>query len=474
MTRTTNTSGTQGRPAETGGTPSVRWVCSGCRATLKAPSSQSGQHVTCPKCGALEQIPADLTSRPPGHAAGHSGADKQQLLRRLAVGSAIFLVVWIVVLLTYLHFRNQAKANAERARAEARTRIETKIEKAKGLIQVESYQEAKKELEEALAAAGNDPVFSEHVANIRSMMEGDEIQYGGQGMVKIGRSWYAREDVPKAKERQKEADRQIGEICDTVLTAIKDGDVVRTRDKAKAALDLMDKWFGEKHPRHKDVLDVYNYAKEEIEATAKGLVRYKDSWVTPDRKFDLEQQDKGLVKYKGKWMTPDEKFEQEQIDKGMVKYNGKWVTQDEKWTAEGYVKFEGKWVKPEERDRVLAQRREEQERRAREEAQRRAEAERRAQAEAKRRAAESKKVDAYLMSQEFIKKQLKAPSSARFPAFSDSAVIVTYDEKEEKYNVMAWVEGQNAFGVYLRHNYMCVLWPAGGDLWRCSLATILE
>lgn len=141
--------------------------------------------------------------------------------------------------------------------------------------------------------------------------------------------------------------------------------------------------------------------------------------------------------------------------------------------AKGYEQFEGRFVSPQEKSQLLVERqRQEEERRRQEEEQHRAE-ERRL-AEERQREAEELKIAAYLMSQEFIKKPLKAPSTARFPKYSDSAVIVTFDAKDGNYTVMAWVEAQNAFGVHLRKNYMCVLYPAGGNLWRSSLATLLE
>jgi murein DD-endopeptidase MepM/ murein hydrolase activator NlpD len=110
-------------------------------------------------------------------------------------------------------------------------------------------------------------------------------------------------------------------------------------------------------------------------------------------------------------------------------------------------------------------RRREKEARAREEQQRREEAERRA-------AAETLKLSAYLMSQEFVKERLKAPSSARFPEYASLDVTVLFDEETRKYTVMAWVEAQNPLGVYLRSTYTCRLWPAGGDLWRSDLTHI--
>jgi hypothetical protein len=94
---------------------------------------------------------------------------------------------------------------------------------------------------------------------------------------------------------------------------------------------------------------------EEWKMTNQGLVRFKDSWVTPEErsrleKFEQEQLAKGLVEYKGKWGTPkeverwkQEDFERKQLAKGLIKHKGRWVTPREKFELEqiekGLVKF---------------------------------------------------------------------------------------------------------------------------------------
>lgn len=60
---------------------------------------------------------------------------------------------------------------------------------------------------------------------------------------------------------------------------------------------------------------------------------------------------------------------------------------------------------------------------------------------------------AYYMSQEFIKKMLKSPSSAKFPNYySDSGIEVTY-LGECKHKVSAYVDAQNSFGAMIRSQY---------------------
>jgi hypothetical protein len=62
--------------------------------------------------------------------------------------------------------------------------------------------------------------------------------------------------------------------------------------------------------------------REDDEMGKRGLVRYKDRWVTPEEKSALER---GLVKHEGRWMTPDEKKKAQ----GFVRYKGEWIHEDD-------------------------------------------------------------------------------------------------------------------------------------------------
>src|SRR4030042_1131474 len=64
------------------------------------------------------------------------------------------------------------------------------------------------------------------------------------------------------------------------------------------------------------------------------------------------------------------------------------------------------------------------------------------------------KSGAFVMSQDFVKKQLKAPSTADFPWYDDSFVT---DLGGGRYIVSAYVDAQNSFGAQIRSNYTCVL-----------------
>lgn len=64
------------------------------------------------------------------------------------------------------------------------------------------------------------------------------------------------------------------------------------------------------------------------------------------------------------------------------------------------------------------------------------------------------KVEVYAMSKEFVKKQLKSPSTAKFPTYSDDFVT---DMGENKFLVASYVDAENSFGAKVRTRYSCIL-----------------
>lgn len=71
-------------------------------------------------------------------------------------------------------------------------------------------------------------------------------------------------------------------------------------------------------------------------------------------------------------------------------------------------------------------------------------------------------IGAFVMSQEFVKEQLKAPSTAEFPWYEDSYVE---DLGGGRFRVSAHVDAQNTFGAMIRSKYTCVLNSADGERW---------
>ena len=76
---------------------------------------------------------------------------------------------------------------------------------------------------------------------------------------------------------------------------------------------------------------------------------------------------------------------------------------------------------------------------------------------------------AYIMSQEFVKKRLVSPGSAKFPWF-DRTVMKT---GPDRYVVRGYCDSQNKFGALLRTDYVCQMEYLGDDKWQCSELTLL-
>lgn len=62
------------------------------------------------------------------------------------------------------------------------------------------------------------------------------------------------------------------------------------------------------------------------------------------------------------------------------------------------------------------------------------------------------KIEAYVMSQGFMKQRLKSPGSAKFPSYSENGVNVE-PQGDCIYAVVAFVDSENSFGALLRTRY---------------------
>lgn len=82
----------------------------------------------------------------------------------------------------------------------------------------------------------------------------------------------------------------------------------------------------------------------------------------------------------------------------------------------------------------------------------------------------TKKIEVYKASQKFVKKQLKAPSTATFPNFGDEEVVVAGDER--RYSVFAYVDAENSFGAKIRSKYMCNLKDDGNGGYEVEFVDI--
>ena len=63
------------------------------------------------------------------------------------------------------------------------------------------------------------------------------------------------------------------------------------------------------------------------------------------------------------------------------------------------------------------------------------------------------KLEAYVMSQDFMKDYLKSPSTAKFPSYSKVNVVQT----NNRYKVEGYVDSQNSFGATVQMKYYMIL-----------------
>jgi hypothetical protein len=82
---------------------------------------------------------------------------------------------------------------------------------------------------------------------------------------------------------------------------------------------------------------------------------------------------------------------------------------------------------------------------------------------------EPSRLDAILMSQVFVKQNLKAPSTAKFPS---SGQFQAYD-MVDGWEVSGYVDAQNGFGAQIRSHFKCKLKHTGGDRWQLIDLTFL-
>jgi hypothetical protein len=79
---------------------------------------------------------------------------------------------------------------------------------------------------------------------------------------------------------------------------------------------------------------------------------------------------------------------------------------------------------------------------------------------------------AYLMCQEFVKDDLKAPATAKFPDISEVSIISTFSNDPNRYKVNGYVDAENGFGALLRSRFTCNISYSGNDKWTINELTI--
>jgi hypothetical protein len=78
---------------------------------------------------------------------------------------------------------------------------------------------------------------------------------------------------------------------------------------------------------------------------------------------------------------------------------------------------------------------------------------------------QSKQIEAFVRSQTAVERQLKAPSTAKFPYFTSDGVSVT-KLATDKYRVNAYVDSENSFGAMIRITYSVIIISTGEDTYK--------
>lgn len=81
----------------------------------------------------------------------------------------------------------------------------------------------------------------------------------------------------------------------------------------------------------------------------------------------------------------------------------------------------------------------------------------------------SDKLGAFLASQDFVKRELRAPSTAKFSDFDEARVSSTGGDS---YTVAGWVDAQNGFGAMIRNDFVCKLHKVGDTWYRDDVSLL--
>ena len=79
------------------------------------------------------------------------------------------------------------------------------------------------------------------------------------------------------------------------------------------------------------------------------------------------------------------------------------------------------------------------------------------------------RIEAWVMAQDFVQSQLKAPATAKFssnPWLIDGGACIDY--KDGSYYIRAYVDSQNNYGAMIRTWFSIVVTHIGGGKWKAS------
>lgn len=72
---------------------------------------------------------------------------------------------------------------------------------------------------------------------------------------------------------------------------------------------------------------------------------------------------------------------------------------------------------------------------------------------------------AWLICQQFIEDELRAPATAEYPSIDDR-YITEVSGSDDVFEVNAYVDAENGFGALIRNDFVCRVRYQGDDVWR--------
>lgn len=71
-------------------------------------------------------------------------------------------------------------------------------------------------------------------------------------------------------------------------------------------------------------------------------------------------------------------------------------------------------------------------------------------------------IGAWIVTEKFVKRRLKSPSTAEFPSMTDADITQT----GKKFEISSYVDAQNSFGAQIRKDFNITVEYAGGGNWN--------
>ncbi len=81
---------------------------------------------------------------------------------------------------------------------------------------------------------------------------------------------------------------------------------------------------------------------------------------------------------------------------------------------------------------------------------------------------------AYIMMEDFVKRKLKAPSTAEFPGIFDGKLDHVKSLGGQKYRIVSYVDAQNTFGAQIRTRFVGEIQQTSEDEWQLISLNLIE